>query len=102
MKTFWIWTFGLALAALPVAGRGQDAPAPAAPDANTLAAITNAPSPEAAEQALENAPGKIVSTPTTLPPSVAVSAAAAEIIKLVQAGVDETVMLPYVSNSANL
>src|SRR5437899_443686 len=95
MKTFLTWTCAIALGALPLACKAQDAVA--APEA-----VTTAPSPEAAEQTLENAPGKVVSTPGAAPESVSVSDTAAEIIKLAQAGVDEGVMLTYVTNSARL
>jgi hypothetical protein len=88
------WTLALALLAWPLCGIGQE---PAMPD--------NSPAPEVAEQNLENAPGKIISTPASALGSstnVNVSPAVAEIVKLVQAGVDESVLLSFATNSGSI
>jgi hypothetical protein len=109
MKTgmFWKWSQGLALAVLPLVGgydqeSANSAPAMSLdtnqPPAAEIAAITNAASPEAAEQQLEAAPGQVVSTVTPPPQSVNISGPAAEIAKLAQAGLEENVMLSYVMN----
>jgi hypothetical protein len=104
-QNFLKWSLGAALVVVSLAGPfvvAEDAasttnstPAPA------LSAVTNAPSPEAAEQDIENAPGQIVSTPASAPPDVNVSAATEGVVKLAQAGVDESVMLAFVTNSAS-
>ncbi len=76
------------------------APIPVATNWNASDDIeTNGPPPEVAEESLENAPAQIV-VPAQAP-SNALSASAAEIVKLAQAGVDEGVMLAYVTNSPN-
>lgn len=120
MKTNFLWecSLGFCLAALPLTGCGQRAsnsapaiaatqtvvapsPAPGAPLAlvSAEAAPTGMPdSPEPAEQNLENAPAQIVSTPQA--PANTLSAPAREILKLAQAGVEENVMMAYVTNSA--
>lgn len=84
MKTFWKWDLGLAVAATLAANvPAQETPPP---DADNLA----------------NAKGQLVSDERPLPPSIAPGTPAAEIVKLAQAGVDESVMLAYVSNSGSL
>src|SRR4051812_43251822 len=107
-----LWSLGLVVAVLPLAGCDQEtahsapaetaisAPTPATnpPGTPDTAALTNAASPETAELALESAAEKIVSTPKA-PVSVNISAPATEVVKLAQAGVDENVMLSYVTNS---
>lgn len=119
-RTLWKWSLGVCLAVLPLAGCGQRrasdpgpvvvynqettpvplAPIPVATNWNAGDDIeTNGPPPEAAEESLENAPAQIVAPAQA--PSNALSASAAEIIKLAQAGVDEGVMLAYVTNSPN-
>ncbi|MEY2466059.1 MAG: hypothetical protein QOD03_580 [Verrucomicrobiota bacterium] len=80
--------------ASPLSGIAQDAGMP-----------DNAPPPEVAEQNLENAPGKIISTPASAlgtATNVNVSPAVAEIVKLVQAGVDESVLLSFATNSGSI
>ena len=57
--------------------------------------------PAAAEQDLENAPGKIVSVAQPPAQSAGLGAPAAEIAKLAQAGVDDSVMLAFITNSPN-
>lgn len=109
-ETFWRWGLGLALATLPLhGGCSQESAAKAAeltsitntnstPD-TARAGITNAPSPEAAQQELEQAPGEVVSTPVAPPSNVTLTGPANEVVKLAQAGLDESVMLSFVTNS---
>jgi hypothetical protein len=99
------WSLCLALfAALPSpAASGQDA-------ANSTpggVSDTNAPSvapanaaPDASSPAIESAPGRVVTTAAP-PPTVALSGAAAEIVKLAQGGVSDEVMLSFIANSSN-
>jgi hypothetical protein len=113
MKTniFWRWACGLILAGLPLVGGCDQEVANSAPVAGatsnqeittTMASITNAASPEEAEQKLENAPGQLISSPKTVPSNVKLSSPALEVVKLAQAGVDESVMLTFVTNSQNV
>ena len=109
-KVFWRWSLGLVLAALPlVNGCGQvsatSAPgissATNQPAALETAVATNGPAPETALPDVENAPGKVVSTATASPQNVNLTRPAAEVVKLTQAGVDEGVMLAFVTNSTS-
>ncbi|MDW8309492.1 MAG: hypothetical protein RMK20_08980 [Verrucomicrobiales bacterium] len=104
---------GLALAALPWVGactqQGAD-PAtnlvtaaqaePAAPNTNAPASVapTNAPGPDLAAKPAPAPDADKLKLPDTIKPSAALS----EVIKLAQAGVDESVMLTFVTNSQNL
>jgi len=111
MKTWTIakLSWGLALASLPLAGgcvqESNSAPAETATNqVNAPApspAVTNAPPPEIAGQELENAPGKIVSTAQPPAQAANLTAPAAEVAKLAQSGVDEDVMLAYITNSGS-
>src|SRR5208283_4496716 len=84
MKTLWKWNFGLVVAGtLAASVPAQETPPPG---------VDN----------LANANGRLVSDERPLPPSIAPGSPAAEIVKLAQAGVDESVMLAYVSNSGSL
>jgi hypothetical protein len=111
-KNLWKWSLGACLAVLPFLGCGQRTstnPPPVA-FANEPVAIaplpvsatdTNvAPPPDVAEQNLETAPVSVVSS--IKPPTNSISPAAAEIVKLAQAGVDENVMLAYITNSSRV
>src|SRR5882672_8915783 len=113
MKTMTIWKLSriwlIALVSIVNAG-GQEAansissdPASTNQEPVAVAAdgFTNAPSPEAAEQQLENAPGEAASRGASPPVTVPVSGPAAEVVRLAQAGVDENVMLSFVTNSPN-
>lgn len=72
----------------------------AVPAVDAAVAQTNAPPPEAAVQDLETAPARLVSAPQ--PAAAAnLNAAAAEVAKLAQSGVDENVMLAFVTNSTH-
>ncbi|HET7624439.1 MAG TPA: DUF6600 domain-containing protein [Verrucomicrobiae bacterium] len=99
------WSLGAALAVVSLAGPlvvAEDAASPTnSPPAPALSSVTNAPTPEAAEEDIENAPGQIVSAPAGAPADMNVSEATQGVIKLAQAGVDENVMLAFVTNSAS-
>ena len=108
--TFWSFGLALALAAVPLGGGCDQEPANSAPAdaANTnqeSAAIadtsTDTAAAAAAEQQLENAPGQIVSSATPPAPAVNLNGPAAEVVKLAQAGVEEVVMLSFVTNAPN-
>lgn len=103
---------GLVLAALPWVGActQQDVDAPAnlvtAAQAEPASANTNAPAPAATNAAAAELAAKPAPAPDAdklkLPENIKPSAALSEVIKLAQAGVDESVMLTYVTNSQNL
>ena len=65
-----------------------------APDTNTI-------SPEIAQASLENAAGKVLAPPATDASPITPLEPAAEVVRLAQAGLDESVMLSYVTNSPN-
>jgi hypothetical protein len=114
-RMHWNWSIGLALAVLPIVGghsleslsqptnsapalepeaaTNAPAPAPAAP-ASPLAAPT-------AESDVVDAPAKPMTTSKPLPPNVRLTAPVAELIKLADSGVDEGVMLAFVTNSTS-
>ena len=109
------WSLGLALAVLPLAG-GQpqesfsqttNAIPAVEPQAMPKAAapVPAAPDPALAEQTAENdvvdAPAKTISTAKPLPPSVKLTAPVAEVLKLADSGVEEGVMLAFVTNSTS-
>lgn len=105
----------MALAFLPFLGCGQKTPPPSpvvvqntAPlagiAANTNSTAVELPDVDESEAApegesLENAPAQIVA-PAEIP-AENLSRAAAEIVKLAQAGLDEAVMMAFVTNSTN-
>src|SRR5262245_9110953 len=110
-KTIWIWSAGLVLAALlPLAVIGDQESTnltPVVADVSTTApdtasfevpdgsAFTNVVADEdvdAEEAALESAPGQVVSTAAP-PATLKLSTTAFEIVKLAQAGLDESVMM---------
>jgi hypothetical protein len=70
------------------------------PSTPSVAAVTNREPLPTGELDLENATGKIVST--AVPAKSDLSSTAAEIVKLAQAGVDEGVMLAFVTNSPHI
>jgi hypothetical protein len=111
MKAEHLWklSLGIAMAALPLAGRADQEPtttnttavADTNPPAPVLPLITNVPLPGAAEQELENAPAQVVSAPTTSPPNLVLPPPVLDVAKLAQAGVDESVIMSFVTNSPN-
>ncbi len=101
------WSLGLLLASLPIAGCGQKSNPPAPPvvfQSNAPLAIAgtdaNESEPEEKPDELADAPAEVI-VPTAIP-AEGISPAAAEIVKLAQAGVDETVMMAFVTNSTNV
>ncbi len=109
---FWKWVVGISLAAVPFLGCGQRSqvtnPAPVVVQ-NTLGSApswegTNNPLQPAedasAAMSLENASAQVVSR--GLIPTNVLSSASAEIVKLAHAGVDESVMLAFVTNSSKI
>ena len=106
MKTWTIskLSVGIAVAALPLVGgcaREQVKATPAVvTDANPPTVVA-APAPAVADQELATAPARLVSQPQPAAQGVALDAAAAELVRLTQSGVDEKVMLAYVNNSAS-
>jgi hypothetical protein len=109
-KVFWRWGLGLVLAALPFVSGCDQMSASSTPVINSntnqapaaeTATTTNEPPPEMAAPDLETAPGEVVSPATVSPQSVHLTGPAAEIVKLTRAGVDESVMLAFVTNSPN-
>ena len=114
-RMHWNWTIGLALVVLPLVGghsqeslsqptntapaiKPEAAPKPAAPAPATPDPALAAPT---AENDVVDAPGKPMSTAKPLPPSVRPTAPVAEVIKLADSGVDEGVMLAFVTNSTS-
>jgi hypothetical protein len=108
-QILWTWSLALALAVLPLAGGCDQESAHSAPvitsDTNQPSSTvepagnTNAPSPEAAEEQLENAPGQILSAAAVPPQNVNLTAPSADVLKLARGSVDESVMLSFVTNS---
>jgi hypothetical protein len=72
----------------PALGTNQSAPAP-----------TNQASAEATDEELANAPGKIISTPEGTSTNVSNNPRLNDFVKLVQAGLGESVLMAYVTNS---
>ena len=131
-QSFWTWSLGLAVATLPFAGGCDQELANSAPAlANSAVPIftnqlletsadmadsagtadpsdTNVVAPEASgttassDQSLESAQVKLVSDPQQPPANAPISPASAGVVKLAQAGVDESVMLAYVTNSSTI
>jgi len=77
-------------------GGNATAPAPAA--ANGQASLAE----QADASALAEAAVKPISTEKPPPPNVRLSRAASEVVKLAEAGVDESVMMAFVTNSTSL
>ena len=110
----WLWSLGLALA-LPLASgcvqQASSATENVTPAIETAADSGIAPQGDAEENdlALEqspeedisNAPAKPISTEKPLPPNLKATGAVSEIIKLADAGVDESVMLAFVNKSTS-
>src|SRR5690606_31805918 len=108
-KIFWKWSLGISLAVVPFLGCGQRSTAtysaPAVVQGQPMVSnFVEEPAvlsgdealPEEADQDLANAPAELVS-PAKLADRI--SPAAAELVKLAQAGVDESVMMAFVTNS---
>jgi uncharacterized membrane protein YgcG len=100
------------LAIIPLFGGCDQERANSAPVTNVLTSQppaeaagfdTNQPVPTPAEQAtqdeLANAPGKIISTPETASTNVSNNPRLGDFVKLVQAGLGDSVLMAYVTNS---
>ncbi len=109
-------TLGLVLAMLALAGGvGHEAyaqpSAPSTPSQTEVATLTGGEAPAQSEPAraaeeegdgdLANAPVQPISTEKPLPANVKPSAPVAEVIRLAESGVDQSVVLAYVSNSTS-
>jgi hypothetical protein len=109
------WVLGLVLLVLPLTGCLQES---SLSSQGTVAAAAELPTPpetpvaetsadtdfeealaQADEQSISNAPAKKVSAEIEVPANLKPSPATAEIIKLANAGVEENVMLSFVTNS---
>src|SRR6266404_342877 len=115
MKTrvFWKWRTGLALLVLPLAAgclqEATSSPETATPLNNPESQSGSNAEPTAEEVAdvaepvggTSDAPVRAVSAESPLPPNVKSTVAMAEVIKLAQSGVDEGVMLAFVTNSTS-
>ena len=103
MKTRFLW---MAAAGLPLFGgctnaSSESQPATTLNEPAVIQVSTNVSSPTNAIPAIAVPVGKPVNTGFTPPEDVKLSASAAEIVKLTQAGVDSGVMLAYVTNSVH-
>jgi hypothetical protein len=111
-RSFWQGMLGVSLTVfLPFAARvqsaGETAPSGANP-AGTATLSTSDTPPASADAAAQNsaaadtdAPAKLVSTEKPLPPSIRPSGPVAEVVKLANSGLDESVMLAFVTNSTS-
>ena len=118
MKTrvYWKWSLGLALAVLPIAGgflqESASQPINTDPTVEGAAASEQAAAPalavpdsavaaQTAEDDVVDAPAKPISTAKPLPPGVKLTAPAAEVLRLANSGVEESVMFAFVTNSTS-
>jgi hypothetical protein len=117
MKTriLWRWNLGLALLVLPVASgclqQAASAPETTAAQSPSVApadlAIQVSDDQELASTAptsdsdLEDAPVKPITTEKPLPPNIKPTSPLAEVIRLADSGVEEGVLLAYVTNSTS-
>jgi len=118
MKTrfFWKWNLGVNLTLIAFgAVLGAETPTPppvstnlpaaTASDLNAAvrpdAAGTNAPAGQPALTEISEAPVKVIQTERPVPPNIKPSSPVSEVIKLANAGVDEGVMLAFVTNSVS-
>ena len=112
-----IWSSGLALAVLLIVGgsaqesfsQATNAPpasgtalAPADAAGPGAAVMPPAPAEAAADANVVDAPAKPISTAKPLPPAVRPTAPVAEVLKLADSGVEEGVMLAFVTNSTSI
>ena len=104
-RTLSNWSLGLLLASLPLASGCSQGSAQTAPENDavtqtqtTIAPDTNAPI-DVATAPEDQKPAVVISDQKTLPPSINPSGPTESVIRMAQAGVDESVMLAFVSNS---
>ncbi len=110
------WSLGLALVVLPVAGSFQQESfsqplnttpvveaAAASPEVAAPApAVVNAlPAAQTAEDDTVDAPARPISTVKPLPPGVRLTGPVAEVLRLAESGVEESVILAFVTNSTS-
>ena len=100
----WVWSQVLSLGLLPVVGGCLEAnssqSAGLAAPATTAAVLPSTEVGEADDAALENAPTQPVPGDPPLPAGLKPSVSTLGLIRLARAGVDEGMMLAYVTNSA--
>jgi len=109
-RTLWKGWLGVSAMILLLAGTAVQVPAePSPPPADTNSAsvaegqktssqkeiVATAPTPDT------DAPARLVSESKTLPPNIRPTSPVAEVIKLANSGLDESVMLAFVTNSAH-
>ena len=106
-RIHWNWSLGLALAVLPFTG-GEPRESFSQPTNTTPAVEAAVPEPTAAEPAaaeaatdtdIVDAPARPISTEKPLPPAVKLTAPLAEVLRLADSGVEESVLLAFVTNS---
>jgi hypothetical protein len=110
------WSLGLALAVLPVAGSFQQEsfsqPLNTTPGVEAAAASPEAAAPAPAvvnalsaaqttEDDTVDAPAQPISTVKPLPPGVRLTGPVAEVLRLAESGVEESVILAFVTNSTS-
>ena len=105
------WSLGVVLAVLPLSvarAEGLSAPAPdaapaaevsALPTANSSASGDPLASADPSDAALASAPVQAISTEKSPPPNVRLSTPVAEVVRLANSGVDQSVVLAYIKNS---
>jgi len=106
-RIHWNWSLGLALAVLPLLiGYSQEASNQAAntspavqPEAAQQAAPAATLAASAPEEDVVDALAKPMSAAKTLPPGVRLTAPVSEVIRLSSSGVDESVLMTFVTNS---
>ena len=117
-RLVWKWNLSFAFTALPLAGgcvQESNSPPPVqtfaaatveavSPPADLLAATPDETTPGAgtvpSEAALADAAVQPISTPKPPPPEIRLTAPASQVLTLANSGVDEGVMLAFVTNSA--
>ncbi len=94
---------GAMVAALPLSGWSVPEPAPAQNITSTNKSEASGPGAEAGTNEIDivNAPAKVVSTEITVPANIKLAPPVSEIVKLANSGVDQGVMLSYVTNSSS-
>jgi hypothetical protein len=101
----WNWSLGLVLAVLPLAGWSPQEcfsqPTNSAPADETAAVSAPTPAEATTEDDVVDAPATPISTAKTLPSAVKPTGLVAEVLKLADSGVEESVILVFVTNSTS-